>query len=132
MLQHLPPICLLEVQPAFVAAAEGLAHGYVFKHRPVPCNDGLAARVPTIYPLFGMPLCTLPVMQDLELADAAAAEGQADADKRWQQCFVTALNAAAMKGISDTNAAGTDSQQGNKHRWVAAALTSSSWLTTSF
>lgn len=57
-------------------------------------------------------------LQELELADSAAAEGRPNADKRWQQCFVTALNAAAMKGIADTDrvAAGDGSQQGDKHR----------------
>jgi len=58
-------------------------------------------------------------LQDLELADAAAAEGDPEADKRWQHCFVTALNAAAMKGIAtgtSSTAVGPDSQQGDKRR----------------
>jgi hypothetical protein len=60
-------------------------------------------------------------LQELERADAAAAEGRPDADRRWQECFVTALNAAAMKGISHSSTAAADgpgSKQGDRCRWV--------------
>jgi hypothetical protein len=72
--------------------------------------------------------------QALELADEGAAEGQQDADRRWRQSFVSALNAAAMRGIADHNAAaaageGAGSQQGDKHRWVACCRLLSSWET---
>lgn len=59
------------------------------------------------------------------MADAAAAEGRPDADKRWQRCFVTAINAAAMRGIAASSSAaagGSGSQQGDQKRWVVVFL----------
>lgn len=61
------------------------------------------------------------------MAEAAAAEGQPGADKAWGSCFVTALNAAAMRGcLANSNAAAAGggaagsaaggSQQGDKRR----------------
>lgn len=70
--------------------------------------------------------------QALQLADAGAAEGQQDADRHWHQSFVSALNAAAMRGIADHNAAAAaiaagageaGSQQGDRRRWVAMQTT---------
>jgi hypothetical protein len=44
--------------------------------------------------------------QALELADAAAAGGLRGADKAWRASFVTALKAAAIRGVVHAQAGG--------------------------
>ena len=67
--------------------------------------------------------CTC-MLQELEVAEAAAEAGDPSADKHWRESFVTALNSAAMHNIA--SAAGSRGDDGDKHRCVVDVI-SASW-----